>query len=382
MTLSPRMAAQMADGVYGIRTQTNIVNGFEERNALGGGLRDEFEMETSAQRVEGASGGRLLSNKSGFGVVLHGKSAARRGEVAILCRGTAIGYDWLSNLSASAESGPAGLPVHAGFNRVFSSMSPGIQEVLRGHNPSVIHVVGHSLGGALANLFAAQFAGRATVKLYTFGAPRPGFGMFSDELGRKLGPDNIMRVYAKADPVPMVPIFPFRHAPRHPSGIRLASGGQSISVSAHFMDNYGPAVEKADWRGLLMASSEAPTTRSVDEWLSVAGGAAIIPGSTIALYALNRALEGILSLAEKFFGLALFGFMTVMDRLVYMLEQSMRISDEMGYLLKRFVKTVMRFLGRATATVSEITRAFLRYVLELLFRAIAATARQALSRLV
>lgn len=378
MTLSPTLAAEMAEGVYGIRTQTNIADGL----ARGGLSNDEFEVGSSARRVEGVSGGRLLSKKSGFGVVLHGKSTARRSEVAIICRGTDIGYDWLSNLSASAEAGPGGLPVHAGFNRVFKSISSGFEDALRGRDPSVIHVVGHSLGGALANLVAAQLAGRANVKLYTFGAPRPGFGMFSDDLGRKLGVENIKRVYAKADPVPMLSLFPFRHAPRNPDGIRIDRGGQAISVSSHLMENYGPAVKDADWRGLAMMSSEAPTTRSVDEWLSVASRAAIMPGSTVALYALNKALDGILSLAEKFFGLALFGFMTVMDKLAYMLEQSVRVSQEMGYLLKTFVETVMRFLGRATATVSEITRAFLRYVLELLFRAIAATARQALSRLV
>lgn len=380
MTLSPKMAAQMANGVYGIRETTNIVEGFRQRGAAGGGLMDAFDLEGSGRRLEGVSGGRVLTHRSGFATVLHGKGHARQGEIAIICRGTQIKYDWLSNFAASVESGPGGTVVHAGFNRVFKSFNRGLSEALHGHNPTTIHVVGHSLGGALANLVALQYAGRANVKLYTFGAPRPGLGNFAQTLERRLGKDNIKRVYALADPVPMVPLYPFCHAPVS-QGLRISEGGQLISVNAHFMDNYGPAVADQCWAGMAAASSAIPNMKSVDFWLGQAQQHNTIPGGTAALFALNMALSGILSLAGKVVGYAALRAATVLDRLALMLQHAVAVSAEMGRLLSRFVQQVMRFLGRAASTVAEVTRSFLSYVLRLLFTALVQVARSALSRL-
>lgn len=77
---------------------------------------------------------------------------------------------------------------------------------------TMVHCIGHSLGGAIANL-AAEWAANTLnkkVKLYTFGSPRVGFasGGFANKLTTALLPENIHRVYHNNDPVPMIPTFP------------------------------------------------------------------------------------------------------------------------------------------------------------------------------
>src|SRR5699024_9322989 len=112
---------------------------------------------------------------SGFGYIAAGKGA-HAGEVLVATRGTATRYDWLSNLNVAMQAGPGGTLVHAGFNEVWKSFAADVSAFLRGRNPSVVHCVGHSLGGALATLTAdaCSSAGIGELRLYTFGSPRVG----------------------------------------------------------------------------------------------------------------------------------------------------------------------------------------------------------------
>jgi len=91
-----------------------------------------------------------------------------------------------------------------------------IQAFLRGADVcATIHCIGHSPGGAVATIAANWVANNKaqTVKLYTFGAPKPGLKMFANNATRKIRKQNIFRVYHATDPVPMTPLFPYMHAP-------------------------------------------------------------------------------------------------------------------------------------------------------------------------
>lgn len=104
--------------------------------------------------------------------------------------------------------------MHAGFNRVAKSVTAEIDASLANKNPSKIHVVGHSLGGAVANLLAASFAARKFgVGLYTFGAPRPGLTSFREYLTAQVREENIYRAFNMSAPVPLAPIHPFLDIP-------------------------------------------------------------------------------------------------------------------------------------------------------------------------
>lgn len=77
-----------------------------------------------------------------------------------------------------------------------------------------LHCVGHSLGGAIAGLIADWAKSQLThVKLYTIGAPKIGFADFALKHTNSLGQENIYRCAKSCDPVPMVPVWPFVHAP-------------------------------------------------------------------------------------------------------------------------------------------------------------------------
>ena len=72
-----------------------------------------------------------------------------------------------------------------------------------------IWITGHSLGGALAELCAAQavFVSKIDVQgVYTFGQPRVGNKAFADAVGAKLG-SGIFRFVNHRDIVPRVPLF-------------------------------------------------------------------------------------------------------------------------------------------------------------------------------
>lgn len=76
------------------------------------------------------------------------------------------------------------------------------------------------------------------VELYTFGAPKPGFEGFSKSLTTLLSPENVHRVYHAADPVPMVPLYPFTHPPLPGFGHFRDSSNSLLSADAHDMGNF------------------------------------------------------------------------------------------------------------------------------------------------
>src|SRR5690606_17096016 len=119
-----------------------------------------------------------------------------------------------------------GSPVHIGFNHTFNSMLPQIRTFLaEAKVTGRVHCIGHSLGGAIASL-ASDWVSRNTklpTKLYTFGAPRVGTEWFSSATTRALGPRNIYRVYHETDPVAMVALYPFMHAPYKQTGYYIHS---------------------------------------------------------------------------------------------------------------------------------------------------------------
>ena len=95
-----------------------------------------------------------------------------------------------------------------------------------------VHIVGHSLGGALATLSADWIKAEYSlpVKLYTFGSPRVGLDNFSRAATSRI--DKIYRCTHGADPVTKVPLWPFSHAPYNGQEIRL-DNGQGLKGAAH-----------------------------------------------------------------------------------------------------------------------------------------------------
>lgn len=107
--------------------------------------------------------------------------------------------------------------VEAGFYGIYNdtgagmtqSMRQQLQQLLAMQTPSRIYVTGHSLGGALAHLFAfdlsfGPYASRFT-RLTTFASPRVGDSGWRDAYDARIPSVDSIRVYNQQDLVPEVP---------------------------------------------------------------------------------------------------------------------------------------------------------------------------------
>lgn len=382
-TFTPTQAAEIASGVYLL--QNDSVSTVHE---FGGRLGCEDMFAVSDQsRFTGKSGVLAWKPLSGFGYIAAG-TGAYANEVLLATRGTAMMADWLTDATIAVQRGPSGLPVHAGFNQVWKSYVPALREFLRGRNPSRIHCVGHSLGGALAALNADFLTHErvAEVCLYTFGAPRSGDGLFAHSLTQRMGP-RIYRVSNPVDPVPMIPLFPFWHLPFGEAGLQIPSTSNlPISFDGHKMKvSYIPGVAGLGWNDLkplgLLDSLQ------VKSWLEQAasGHGSLLKGSAQVLAMIGRALSWLLAAAGKLVmggvGLSLATGATVLDQVAWLLSRSAQLSKEIGLQLKGLIAAIFSFLGRKAVALADVTVAFLRWLLELLFSSLRAIAERALSSL-
>jgi len=374
--LEPSLAADIANGVYGIREIDNLARAFQSRQV--GGLEQHFDVGSS-RIVGGISGGRIVNQASGFALVMP-CTGHRAGQTVVAIRGTATAFDGITDLIGAATTGPTGFTVHAGFKRVYDSVQPGLMGALRGSNPSTLHVVGHSLGGAVANLVAAVLTEQrvAEVKLYTFGAPRTGFDAFSRALTRAVGTDNIHRVYNISDVVPMVPLFPYIHAPSDANGYRMRTTDSSLSLTAHYMSSYTRGVADHQWRTLAALRTEIESTLSVDHWLAMANQYVRIPGSSLAFFAIGKALNALLGFIRITLGLVFLGASTLLDQLAALLYRAATFSREVLERLTELLGLALRFVGRTAIAGQNITAAFISWVLGMLMRPISAIGNAAI----
>ncbi|KAJ3231227.1 hypothetical protein HDU81_003920 [Chytriomyces hyalinus] len=131
-------------------------------------------------------------------------------------RGSRTVEEWLNNLQIwkrdlPISNRPAGVEVHSGFWDVWTQLRPIMEPTLVRHikaNPGyTVTFVGHSLGGAVTQLAAVDFAARGIVsapntQLISFGQPRVGSIEFSQYFS-KLGFKQVVRVINKSDIVPV-----------------------------------------------------------------------------------------------------------------------------------------------------------------------------------
>ncbi len=383
--LTPSQAAAIARGVYRLR-EDSVSTVVQERGQLLG-CEGLFAVSDNG-RFEAKSGGLLWKKLSGFGYVALGEGDFA-GDLLIATRGTQTQLDWLSNLNVAMQTGPGGLPVHAGFNEIWKGFAPEVRTLLKGRHPARIHCVGHSLGGALATLNADLLsAGKvAEVVLYTFGCPRTGDGVFARSLTQRLGKQHIFRVSHPADPVPMIPLFPFWHLPFGGDGLRIANTSNAlVSVEAHLMPpSYIPGVQGLSWANLGQGGTAPNASQQVKAWLDRAadGQGGFLMGSAKLLSMIGRALAWLMSKAGMLVmggvGVALTASATVLDQLAWTLGQAAQLSKEVSLQIKGLIGAIFSFLGRKMMQAGDVTVAFLRWVLELLFSSLRAMAGRALA---
>lgn len=377
MELSPGLAATLADAVYGVREQAHVRRAVARQIGSPDVLEESFDVAGAS--VTGLSGGQMMGGTSGFGMVLQGRGP-REGHLALVTRGTETQQDWLSNANVAYQPGPGGFPVHAGFFRVYASMREQVAAALRGRNPSHIHVIGHSLGGAVANLFACQYKleNRGDVHLYTFGAPRAGHGEFARYMTGAFGTQRHRRVYCGADPVVMVPTWPFMHAPMEQPGLRSPHGGSLMSVVAHRIPSYRTALDHYSWAEMQAAQGETPYNDTFEYWIAQAANPSFGLMSAGLLWALGRALRALFRSLSV--GMVLVGIpsLTAIDRLASMAHSAARGSPELEQNLLQVIAGFARFLGYAVVDGISLTAGLLSHMLQSVYRVLGRLAHAAI----
>jgi hypothetical protein len=373
IALSPREASRIATGVYEVEDSHKGVS-------LG---CEGFCKITDSSRFSGITGGHLCKRLSGFGYIAEGEGV-RKGEVLIAIRGTSpsSGRDWFTDFRAGFCRGDSGHSVHIGFQNTWNSFAEDIRSFIRGKTPTHIHCVGHSLGGALATLCADYCTANRVgqVSLYTFGAPRVGTQSFAQDLTDRIGAENMYRLTHVADPVAVVPIYPFFHAPYMTRQYVVGGVGLPINLLAHRMSNYAKAMGQASsWSSLTDRSTTVVVADEVKLWLAtVAAGGGVTAFSVDSLAMIGKALGWVLQQAYQGGGLGLGYGLTALDHLGYMVERGTKFSSEIEAQIKTLMNAILRFIGRSAVTVGNLTLAFVRYVLELFYSTIQTMALQAL----
>ncbi len=360
MELKPGTAAELAQDIYSVQY---------ERLLLAFMSRKEFsQAKGSSQQLNAVVGSRLINTRDGFGVCAMGGDRYKN-ELFLIFRGSTsanFGADWVSNARIGVTSSKTGLPVHLGFNHIFNSMLPQLQSFLKDTKQvKTVHCIGHSLGGAIATLVADWVKSNkgVPVKLYTFGAPKPGMLLFANRLSSKLGKKNIFRAYHPTDPVPMIPLFPFVQPPLPGFGHYIPFGEGMISKEAHDIGKYVESVKDFGWKQFERRRPPYSVENAVEQWLK--SKSPVTANSPFIWQWIN---EAIIYILRKAFGAAatvlqggFIGAVTLADTIAYMLRKGIELSIAIGEWVLLLMRKIMEVLGlKKVKTIETLDQTLMR----------------------
>jgi pimeloyl-ACP methyl ester carboxylesterase len=126
--------------------------------------------------------------------------------VLVAFRGTESIRDWLADLNARRVTRDYGL-VHRGFYHAFNDVRLQLEAILASLPGRRVVLTGHSLGGAIATVAAAEWLNAGSFRIgsvYTYGQPRVGNEAFRQYLNGKVG-ESFSRFVNDDDLVTRVP---------------------------------------------------------------------------------------------------------------------------------------------------------------------------------
>ena len=132
--------------------------------------------------------------------------AATPDTIVVAFRGTAGLQDWLSDLNAFSTSTNYG-SLHRGFYFAFQAVKSSLEQIIRnmGLTNRKLVLTGHSLGGALATVAAAEWTGSFDIRsVYTYGQPRVCKSDTASHIEQRLG-SKFFRIVNDDDIVSRVP---------------------------------------------------------------------------------------------------------------------------------------------------------------------------------
>ena len=414
-TLSPEEAAQIAANVYftlegwEATYQFKLMYGNDakgapkpvagmanskiiNKNVVGSGPQSLKKIGLTNGKIvnsfTGSTGSNFSRTKSGFGYVLQFERENKK-HIVIATRGTRpeMGYpDLLTDANISAKRNFPGVgPIHAGFYDVYKSILPvlsDIQSIVQAAD--VVHCVGHSLGGAVANLVALHFAQLGSnIRLYTFGAPRVGFrvALYDAVINGYVGEENIYRVSHNFDPIPMIPVAPYIHALpsiRDNNNIFIGSPVSSISLDNHDTNNYINSVRGKNWNVLrtnklkqgYLDKQYFTSWRSSDSWLKQYIGNSVNTRMSI----LQRVLQGLIDTL----GIGFTEVATIFDLLVIAIRNGYDSFVVAKSFVIKFITDCANLFGMAVdLSIDVLTKLYRKLMAELAIAAKLALAKAA-----
>jgi len=363
-------------------------------------LKDEFGIalpfiHLNSLKILSATSGLFTPVVSGFGFMAQ-LNGGRYTEIVIATRGTASMADVGTDLNTLPARGPTGHQIHQGFGSTFTSYVQQLNEFLNqqklGFKPTAVHCMGHSLGGALANLNAAACAELGMNSfLYTVASPRVGMVPFAEHLSKKMNRAHVYRVANEADIVTMVPCFPYVHSP-YVHGTYLLEGGQlKINPMQHMLSHGYKAMVNSSWkqmesmtrsRQLDLANSMFPAHR---QDASQFQHMVRLPGAMFSgrlLKMINMAINDMLFRlgAQSLLCVSQYGSgaFTVLDQLAEILARYAQASAQKNREIQGMLNAVMHYLGRSGTALADASMTTIRWVFGLLHQSVNVMANQAI----
>ncbi|CAE6929190.1 Lipase (class 3) [Vibrio sp. B1FLJ16] len=383
--LTPKLAYEIAYLPYQLVTHRD-----KETIELSNEIRKAFSFNKEKQSFHGKTGGIFgFGRKSeGFALVGLGKGK-HKDELVITVRGTKKLNDWITNLNLGLKGSPNGSHAHAGFINTFHTIRPQIRSFILSQSkmPKLVHCVGHSLGGALASLFSDwlkdEFSMR--VNLYTFGTPRVGHESYARKSDHTN--INIFRCTHGADPVPLIPLWPFQHAPYSGMEYRLDDSNgiysQTHGMGPHDNPGYINTANSLSWDSLKQSSNQflnKPIRLKFESRSQAAYNSYWASKLSAALTTLlkdagpqhYRAIEIQARLSSG---------MTFYDQLARSVEKVAAVSGELAEQTKGLLGHMLVFSGRFIDKINDLSAKFIRWVFDVTIGKLFKTAQRALSSL-
>lgn len=342
-----------------------------------------------------ATSGLITPVSSGFGFMAQ-LNGGRSREIVIATRGTATWADAGTDINSIPTLGPTGHAIHKGFGTTFKSYVQQLNEFIRqqnlGFKPTAVHCMGHSLGGALANLNAAACAELGLNSyLYTVAAPRVGMVPYAEHLSKKMKAAHVYRVANEADIVTMVPCYPFVHSP-YVHGTYLLEGGMlKINPMQHMLANGYGSMVNASWKQMqsLTQGKQQQLENSLYPANNKEAGQfeqlAKMPGAMFSgrlLKLINKAIHDMLARlgAQSLLSVGHYGTgaFTVLDQLSEILARYAQASHKQAKEVAGMLNAIMAYLGRSTHALADASVATIRWVFNLLHQSVTTMAKQAI----
>jgi hypothetical protein len=388
MELNPGQIYKLTDQAYESRDIT--LGNFKDkvRYALPFVAKDSVKIIT-------ASSGLTSPVSSGFGFMAQ-LNGGRSREIVIATRGTATWADAGTDINAIPTPGPTGHAIHKGFGTTFKSYVQQLNEFIKqqnlGFKPTAVHCMGHSLGGALANLNAAACAELGLNSyLYTVAAPRVGMVPYAEHLSKKMKAAHVYRVANEADIVTMVPCYPFVHSPYVHGTYLLEAGMLKINPMQHMLANGYGSMVNSSWKQMqsltqgkqqqLENSLYPANNKKAGQFEQLAKMPdAMFSGRLLKL--INKAIHDMLSrlgaqslLSVSHYGTGAF---TVLDQISEILARYAQASHKQAKEVAGMLNAIMVYLGRSTYALADASVVTIRWVFNLLHLSVNTMAKQAI----